>query len=336
MKLFELEAFGLDHLKRVERPEPKPGADEVMIRVRAVSLNYRDLLIVQGKYNPRMALPRVPISDGAGEVVAVGAEVAAWKPGDRVVVPFFPAWLGGEFSAAKAASALGGDVDGLLREYAVVRADALLPIPAHLDYEQAATLPCAAVTAWNGLFVSGHLHPGQTLLLQGTGGVSLFGLQFGRMAGAKIILISSSDAKLERARKMGAHHGINYRTEPEWAKRVLELTDGRGVDLTLEVGGAGTLSKTLRATGYAGHVSLIGVLSGVAGEIQIGHILHKALTVRGIYVGSRAVFQAMNEAITQHRLEPVIDRVFPFDESPAAFRHLELAQHFGKIVIRIS
>ena len=335
MKLFEIQAFGLDHLRRTERLAPEPGADEVMIRVRAVSLNYRDLLTVQGKYNPHLGLPRVPISDGAGEIVSVGAEVTAWKPGDRVVVPFMPGWLDGELSAAKAASALGGDVDGLLREFATVRADALLPIPAHLGFEQAATLPCAAVTAWNGLFVSGNLQPGRTLLLQGTGGVSLFGLQFGKMAGATIILISSSDAKLERARAMGAHHTINYRTEPEWGKRVLELTEGRGVDLTLEVGGAGTLSKTLRATGYAGHISLIGVLSGAAGEVQIGHLLHKALTVRGIYVGSRAMFRAMNDAITQHRLEPVIDRVFSFDESPDAFRHLESAQHFGKIVIRM-
>jgi NADPH:quinone reductase-like Zn-dependent oxidoreductase len=335
MKLFEIEAFGLDHLKRAERPAPEPGPNEVMIRVRAVSLNFRDLLMVQGKYNPRLALPRVPLSDGAGEIISVGAGVTAWKPGDRVVVPFMPGWLDGEISPAKSASALGGEVDGLLREFAVIRADALLPIPPHLDFELAATLPCAAVTAWNGLFVSGDLQPGRTLLLQGTGGVSLFGLQFARMAGATIILISSSDAKLERARAMGAHHTINYRAEPEWEKRVLELTGGRGVDLTLEVGGAGTLPKTLRATGYGGHVSLIGVLSGIAGEVQIGQILHKALTVRGIYVGSRAMFQAMNEAITQHRLKPVIDRVFSFDESPEAFRHLESARHFGKIVIRM-
>ena len=335
VKLFELQSFGLDHLKRAERPTPEPGANEALVRLRAVSLNFRDLLMVQGKYNPHLKLPRVPISDGAGEIVSVGAEVTTWKPGDRVVIPFFPAWLDGELTAAKSASALGGEVDGLLREFAAVRADALLPIPAHLGFEQAATLPCAAVTAWNGLFVSGNLRPGQTLLLQGTGGVSLFGLQFGRLAGATIILISSSDAKLEGARAMGAHHTINYRTEPEWAKRVLELTGGRGVDLTLEVGGAGTLSKTLRATGHAGHISLIGILSGIAGEIQIGPILHKALTVRGIYVGSRSMFEAMNVAIAQHRLEPVIDRVFSFDETPEAFRHLESAQHFGKLVLRM-
>jgi NADPH:quinone reductase-like Zn-dependent oxidoreductase len=335
MKIFELQAFGIENLKGLERPTPEPGPEEVLIRIRAVSLNFRDLLVVQGKYNPRMKLPRIPVSDGAGDVVAVGRDVTAWKSGDRVVIPFFPAWLDGEFTAAKAESALGGNVDGLLREFTTVRADALLPIPEHLSFEQAATLPCAAVTAWNGLFVSGNLQAGQTLLLQGTGGVSLFGLQFGKISGAKIIIISSSDAKLERARAMGAHHTINYRTEPNWDKRVLDLTEGRGVDLTLEVGGAGTLSRTLRATGYAGHVSLIGVLSGIAGEVQLGHILHKALTVRGIYVGSRAIFQAMNQSIAQHRIEPVIDHVFSFDESPVAFRQLETAQHFGKIVIRI-
>jgi len=337
MKLFELrDSFGLDHLLLAERPAPEPLPGEVVIRLRAVSLNYRDLLIVQGKYNPRMKLPRIPLSDGAGEVASVGAEVTSWKPGDRVVAPFFPAWIDGELTAAKAASALGGDVDGLLSEYAVIRADALLPVPPHLTFEQAATLPCAAVTAWHGLFPSGDLQPGQTLLLQGTGGVSLFGLQFGRLAGATIILLSSSDAKLERARSMGAHHTINYRTTPDWEKRIHEITDGHGVDLTLEVGGAGTLSKTLRATCYGGYVSLIGVLTGIAGEVQIAPILHKSITIDGIYVGSRTMFAAMNAAITRHHLEPVVDRIFSFEESPEAFRHLESARHFGKIVIRLN
>jgi NADPH:quinone reductase-like Zn-dependent oxidoreductase len=336
MKLFEIrDAFGLDNLKQAERPVPEPRADEVLIRVHAASLNYRDLLVVQGKYNPRMKLPRVPLSDGAGEIVSVGADVTGWKSGDRVVVPFFPAWLDGELTATAAASALGGDVDGMLREFALVPASALLPIPDHLSYEQAATLPCAAVTAWNGLFVSGNLQPGQTLLLQGTGGVSLFGLQFGKITGANIIIISSSDAKLERARAMGAAHTINYRTAPDWEKRVLEITDGRGVDLTLEVGGTGTLTKTLKATRYGGQVSLIGVLGGISGDVQIAPILHKSITVRGIYVGSRATFESMNRALAQHKIEPIIDQVFDFDQTHDAFRHLESAQHFGKIVIRI-
>jgi NADPH:quinone reductase-like Zn-dependent oxidoreductase len=336
MKVFELRAFGLENLQSAERREPEPLEDEVLIRIRAVSLNFRDQLVVQGKYNPRMTLPRVPVSDGAGEVVSVGRDVTTWKPGDRVIIPFFPAWLDGELNAEKAASGLGGDVDGLLREFVTIRADALLPIPEHLSFEQAATLPCAAVTAWSGLFVSGNLRPGKTLLLQGTGGVSLFGLQFGKMAGANIIILSSSEAKLERARAMGAQHTINYRETPEWEKRVREITNGRGVDLTLEVGGAGTLAKTLKATGHAGHVSLIGVLSGSAGEIHLGQILHKALSIRGIYVGSRVMFQAMNASVTQHRLEPVIDRVFPFNDTVDAFRHLESGTHFGKIVIQFN
>ena len=336
MKIFEIrDSFGLDNLKLAERPTPEPRAGEVLIRIRAASLNFRDLLVVQGKYNPRMKLPRVPLSDGAGEIVSVGADVKDWKAGDRVVVPFFPAWLDGEITPLAAASALGGDVDGMLREFITVPAEALLPIPDHLSYEQAATLPCAAVTAWNGLFVSGNLRPGQTLLLQGTGGVSLFGLQFGKIAGATIILISSSDAKLERARSLGATHTINYRTNPEWEKQVHEITGGRGVDLTLEVGGTGTLSKTLKATRYGGQISLIGVLSGISGDVQIGPILHKSLIVRGIYVGSRSMFEVMNRTITQHKIEPVIDRVFAFEEAPEAFCYLESAQHFGKVVISI-
>jgi NADPH:quinone reductase-like Zn-dependent oxidoreductase len=318
-----------------ERPTPEPGAGEVLVRLRAVSLNYRDLLVIQGKYNPRMKLPRVPVSDGAGEVAAVGDGVTAWKAGDRVVIPFFPGWRDGPLSAAKVATALGGDVDGLLREFAVIPADALLPIPPRLSFEQAATLPCAGVTAWHGLFPAGDLRPGQTLLLQGTGGVSLFGLRFGKMAGATTILISSSDEKLERARTLGADHLINYKTEPAWDKRVLEITGGRGVNLTLEVGGTGTLSKTCRATAYAGRVSLIGVLSGITGDVQIGHILHKTLTVHGIYVGSREMFEAMNAAIAQQNLEPIVDRIFSFDETIAAFQHMERGRHFGKVVIRI-
>ena len=335
MKVFELRAFGLDQLVATERPMPRPGAGEVLVKLRALSLNFRDMLVVQGKYNPRMKLPRVPVSDGAGEVAEVGEGVAAWKTGDRVVIPFMPGWREGPLSAAGVATALGGDVDGLLREYAVISAAALLPIPSHLTFEQAAALPCAGVTAWNGLFFAGHLQSGQTLLLQGTGGVSLFGLQFGKAIGATTILTSSSDAKRERARSLGADHTINYKTQHDWDKRVLEITGGRGVDLTLEVGGTGTLSKTCRATAFAGHISLIGVLSGIAGEVQIGHILHKGLTVRGIYVGSREMFEAMNAAIAKHKLVPIVDRVFSFDDSITAFQHLESGQHFGKVVIQI-
>jgi NADPH:quinone reductase-like Zn-dependent oxidoreductase len=335
MKAFELQGFGLENLRVAERPRPEPAADEVLIRLRAASLNYRDLLMALGKYNPKMKLPRVPCSDGAGEVVSVGTAVTGWKAGDRVVVPFMPDWLEGGPDPSKSATALGGDVDGMLREFAAVRAEALLPIPEHLSFAEAATLPCAGVTAWNGLFVSGCLRPGQTLLLLGTGGVSLFGLQFGKMAGARIILTSSSEDKMKQARALGAHHTINYRTQPDWAKQVLELTEGKGVELTLEVGGAGTLSSTLRATRHGGSVSLIGVLTGIEGEVKLGSVLHKSIAIHGVYVGSREMFAAMNHAIALHRMKPVIDKTFSFEESVEAFRHLESGRHFGKVVITI-
>jgi NADPH:quinone reductase-like Zn-dependent oxidoreductase len=335
MKLYELRAFGLENLHAAERPDPKPQPHEVVVRIRAVSLNFRDLLLVTGKYNPRLKFPRVPVSDGAGEVVEAGSAVTNWKPGDRVVIPFMPDWLEGPPTPAKIVGALGGDVDGQLREYAAVRADALLPIPSHLTFEEAAALPCAAVTAWNGLFVSGHLLPGQTLLLQGTGGVSLFGLQFGLAAGATVILTSSDDAKLERARSLGAHHTINYRSNPDWDKKALEITGGRGVDLTLEVGGADTLSHTLRATRVGGEVSIIGILTGIESKLHLGPVLHRSIDLHGIYVGSREMFAHMNQAIEREQLRPVIDRVFSFADALKAFRHLESGRHFGKVVIRI-
>jgi NADPH:quinone reductase-like Zn-dependent oxidoreductase len=334
MNLFELrDGFGLEHLLPGERPDPEPGPREVLVRVRAASLNYRDLLVVEGRYNPRMQLPRVPLSDGAGEIAAVGAEVTGWNVGDRVVIPFFPAWREGALTREKAASALGGDVDGVLREYVTVPADCLLPIPEHLDFTQAAALPCAAVTAWNGLFVAGALQPGQTVLLQGTGGVSLFGLQLARAAGARTIVISSSDAKLERARGLGADETINYQTVPDWEKAVLDLTGGEGIDLTLEVGGAGTLPRTLRATRHGGRISLIGVLAGGGGDLQIFPILHKMLAVHGIYVGSRAMFADLNRLLARQRMVPVIDRVFDFAETPAALHYFREQAHFGKVCV---
>ena len=335
MKLYEIrERFGLDALTLTERPQPQPGPHEVLVRIKAVSLNYRDLMVVKGLYNPKMPLPRVPCSDAAGEVAAVGPGVTRVKVGQRVAGIFMQKWISGEVDDAKARSALGGAIDGLLAEYAVLHEAGLVHVPEHLSYEEAATLPCAAVTAWHGLITEGRIKPGDTVLCQGTGGVSLFALQFARLAGARVLITSSSDDKLKRARELGAAEGVNYKTTPKWGDKVRELTGGRGVDHVVEVGGAGTLGQSLRAVRMGGQISLIGVLSGV-GQADPLPILMKNVRVQGIFVGSREMFEAMNRAIAEHRLRPVVDRVFAFAEAPAAFRHMESAAHFGKICIRM-
>jgi NADPH:quinone reductase-like Zn-dependent oxidoreductase len=334
MKVFEIQnGFGLDALQLAERPEPKPGPGQVLLRLRAWSLNYRDLMVVKGVYNPRLKLPLIPLSDGVGQVVEVGAGVSRVKVGDRVAGAFMPGWIDGMLTDAKGKSALGGGVDGLLAEYAVLPADGVVPVPGHLSDEEAATLPCAAVTAWNALVSSGGLKAGDSVLIQGTGGVSLFALQFARLSGARVIATSSSDAKLARVLEMGASDGVNYKSNPDWEKKVLELTGGVGVDHVVEVGGAGTLPRSLKAVRTGGTISLIGVLSG-AGEVNPIPILMKNVRVQGIYVGSREMFEAMNRAVALHRLKPVVDRVFPFAEAREALRYMESAAHFGKIVIR--
>jgi NADPH:quinone reductase-like Zn-dependent oxidoreductase len=307
----------------------------VSVRVRATSLNYRDLLVVKGHYNPKIVLPCVPLSDGAGEVVTLGPGVSRFKPGDRVAAAFMPGWVAGAPSEAAAKSALGGGAAGMLAETVVIAAEGLVAIPEHLTFEEAATLPCAAVTAWHALVTEGHLQAGDTVLVQGTGGVSLFALQFARLHGARVIATSSSDEKLQRARALGASDGINYKTTPDWDKAVRELTGGQGVSHVVEVGGAGTLTRSLRAVKIGGRVSLIGILTGGAAEVNTVPILMKNLRVQGIYVGSREMFEAMNRAIALHRLRPVVDRVFTFDQAREAFKYLESAGHFGKIVIRL-
>lgn len=335
MKVYEIrERFGLDALKLTERPQPQPGPHEVLLRIKAASLNYRDLLVVKGQYNPKMPLPRIPLSDAAGEVAAVGPGVTRVQLGQRVAAIFMQKWLAGDLDDGKAKSALGGAIDGLLAEYAVLHEDGLVQIPEHLSFEEAATLPCGAVTAWHGLVTEGRVKPGDTVLLQGTGGVSLFALQFARLAGARVLITSSSNEKLERARKLGAAEGINYKETPEWGEKARELTGGRGVDHVVEVGGAGTLGQSLRAVRMGGHISLIGVLSG-GGQANPVPILMKNVRVQGIFVGSREMFEAMNRAIAVNQLRPIVDRVFSFDEAVQAFRHMESAAHFGKICIRV-
>jgi NADPH:quinone reductase-like Zn-dependent oxidoreductase len=336
MKAFQLQEFGgPDAVRPAELADPSPGPGQVLVRVRAVSLNFRDLLMSRGTYNPKLKLPMVPCSDGAGEVVGVGPGVTRFKSGDRVVAIFMTAWVDGPPDDEKGRSALGGGGVGMLAELVVLPEHALLPVPSHLTLEEAATLPCAGVTAWNALFASGEVKPGDTVLVQGTGGVSLFALQLARAAGARVIATSSSDQKLARALELGAAAGINYKTTPDWDKRARELTGGQGVDQIVEVGGAGTLPRSMRAVRMGGYIALIGILSGVSAEVNPMPILMKSIRVQGIFVGSRAMFEAMNRAITINNLRPVIDRVFEFEQVPQALKYLESGAHFGKIVVKV-
>jgi NADPH:quinone reductase-like Zn-dependent oxidoreductase len=336
MKAFQVVgSFGLDNLKQVELPEPQPGPGQVLVRMRAASLNYRDLVVIKGGYGPRQKLPVIPLSDGAGEVAAVGGGVTRVKVGDRVVGCFAPAWLEGPLTQEKVDSSLGCYVDGVLAQYVLFGAETMLPIPAHLSFEEAAALPCAALTAWNALFVADHLQPGATVVVQGTGGVSLFALLSSRTAGARVILTSSSDQKLARAKELGASAGINYKTTPDWDKEVRKLTEGRGADHVVEVGGAGTFNRSLNSVRIGGMVSMIGVLAGASAEVRTTLILFRSVRVQGIFVGSRAMMEEMNRAISAHGLHPVLDRTFPFAEAPAALRHLESGAHFGKVVVAI-
>jgi NADPH:quinone reductase-like Zn-dependent oxidoreductase len=337
MKAYEIQqSFGIDHLALSERPDPRPGPGQVLVKMRALSLNYRDLLVVKGLYNPKLRRPMIPVSDGVGEVVAVGEGVSSVKLGERVAGTFMQQWVAGGVTEAAAKTALGGAIDGLLAEYAVLHENGVVRPPAHLTDEEASTLPCAALTAWHGLIRAGRLRPGESVLVQGTGGVSIFALQFAHLGGARVIITSSSDQKLERARQLGASDGINYRTTPDWEERVRALTGGVGVDHVVEVGGAGTLAKSLKAVRMGGHISLIGVLADGGGQVNPIPILMKTVRVQGIFVGSREMFEAMNRAIALHQLRPVVDRVFPFAEAREAFRYLESGAHFGKVCIRVS
>ncbi len=335
MKLYRIPTAGsFDSLSLCEEAPPTPGPFQVLVRVRATCLNYRDLMVLMGRYG-RGGLPPnvVPLSDGAGEVLAVGPGVTRVKPGDRVAGIFMQTWLAGEITAESGASAMGGSIDGMLAEQVVLHENGLVHLPPHLSFEEAATLPCAGVTAWHALAEHARIRAGDTVLIQGTGGVSIFALQFARMMGARVIATSSSDAKLERVKAMGAETGINYRNTPEWQDAVRAATGGRGVDAVVEVGGPGTFSRSLQSLRVGGKLSLIGVLTGAA-EVNPTAIMRASVNVQGIYVGSRAMFEAMNRAIAANDMHPVIDRVFPFAEARAAYQHLQSGAHFGKVVIR--
>ena len=336
MKAYEINEFGIENLTLAEREKPVPKESEVLVKMHAASLNYRDLMMIKGAYNPRLKMPLVPFSDGAGEVVEVGESVTKFKVGDRVTPIFMQGWIDGAIDAKKARTALGGDTDGVLREFGTFDEQGLVCIPDHFSYEEAATLPCAAVTAYHALYHSGNLKPEDSILLQGTGGVSIFALQLAGVLGCRIIITSSSDEKLERTKKLGATDFINYETTEDWDKKVLELTEKRGVDHVVEVGGAGTMQKSVNAVKTGGHIAVIGVLSG-AGDFNPTSILMKSVCLQGIYVGSRQMFEDMNRIFSQHtHLKPVIDKVYEFNEVKDALRCMESGSHFGKIVVKIS
>jgi NADPH:quinone reductase-like Zn-dependent oxidoreductase len=334
MKAFEIQDFGIDNLALVERETPRPASGQVLVRLTASSLNYRDYMVVKGTYNPKLKRPMIPLSDGAGVVEEVGSGVARFKKGDRVAGIFFQKWLDGPPTREKFQSALGGGIDGAAREYMVLHEDGLVAVPDSLSDVEAATLPCAAVTAWHALFEHTPPHPGEAVLIQGTGGVSMFALLFARAAGLRAIVTSSSEDKLARARELGADETINYKTNPDWEKEALRLTGGAGVDNVVEVGGSDTLGKSIRAARPGGAISVIGVLSGGAPTVSPLQILTSSARVQGIYVGSRAMFERMNRAILFHKIEPVIDRTFPWKELKEALRYMESQQHFGKICLQ--
>ena len=324
---------GIDSLKLADIPEPKPGPGEVLVRVRASSINYRDLSTVENPGPRGLPHGRVPNSDGAGEVVEVGPGVTRAKAGDRVAGTFFETWTDGRITARDMARARGGTADGLLAEYRVLNEDGLVHIPAHMSYEEAATLPCAAVTAWHSLVEAGGVKRGETVLLLGTGGVSVVALQLAGILGARAIVTSSSDEKLARAKVLGAWETVNYKAVPDWETRVLELTGGEGVDHTVEVGGPGTLTRSLAATRIGGSVGMIGVLTGGGAETAL--INRRSIKVQGIYVGSRRMFEDMNRAMAAAAMKPVVDRSFPMAEARAAYHAMRAAGHFGKLVVSI-
>ncbi len=327
-------AFGIDSLTQVELPDPVAKPGEVVVRMRAASLNYRDLMVVTGTYNPRQPLPLVPFSDGVGEVVAVGPGVTRVKIGDRVCPIFAQGWLEGEVTMAKLKTTLGSPLPGVLSEFFITHEAGLVKPPAFLTDAEAATLPCAGLTAYNALLGTGKLTAGDTVLVQGTGGVSIFALQFAKMVGARAIVTSSSDAKLERAKSLGAWETINYKTTPDWDKRAVELTDRVGVDHVVEVGGAGTLMRSMRAVRVAGTISVIGALAGASQDMNVLPVLMRHLRLQGIIVGSRTTFEAMNRAIEATGLRPVVDaKSFAFAEAREAITYMGSGGHFGKIVV---
>lgn len=337
MKAIEISAFGISNLKLSHQPKSSPADNEVLVKIDAVSLNYVDLLVVKGLLNPDLPLPYIPGCDGAGIVESVGKDVTGFQPGDMVATTFIPNWVSGKPTNVttdySTRQGLGG-VAGQLSEYKLFKVNQLIKSPANLSSLEASTLPIAGLTAWNALQY-GNLQPGETVLLHGTGGVSIFALQFAASVAAKVIITSSSDAKLERARQLGANLTINYRDRPDWENVVSEFTDGQGADLIIETVGGQNLQKSLNALRMGGHISVMGLLDGFETSINALALLHQQATIKGMEVGSTYDFEAMNQAIAFHDIHPVIDKVFDFDETQAAFEYLEKGMHFGKVVIKL-
>ncbi|CCQ95030.1 Zinc-type alcohol dehydrogenase-like protein C1773.06c [[Clostridium] ultunense Esp] len=335
MKVFEIQnGFGLNHVVMTEREVPVPGPGEVLVKIRAVSLNSRDLGVIDGFYYPNMNFPLIPVSDGVGEVVATGERTTRFRVGERVSATFSQRWISGNPTKEWLDGLLGGPLDGMLAEYRVLHEDGLVRVPEHLTDAEAAALPCAGVTAWQAVVTEGKVKAGDVVVVQGTGGVSLFAMQFAKLHGASVIITSSSDEKLERAMQLGADYGINYRRTPDWDQAVLEWTNGRGADHVVDVGGASTLNRSIAACRFGGHVSLIGLLSGAeVKDFRLVPAFQKRIRLQGINVGNRDMFEAMNRAIALNKLRPVIDRTFPFEQSVEALRYLAKGNHFGKIAI---
>jgi len=336
MKQIQLSSFGIENLKLINASEPgKPNTGEVLVRMRAASLNFRDNLVIAGKYNPKFPTPMIPCSDGAGEVIEIGEGVSEFQVGDRVLATFAPRWIADKATHQEMRHTLGGPLDGTLREYIIFSDSGLVKLPDHLSFEEGATLPCAALTAWSAFHIYSRLVAGEVVVIQGTGGVSLFGLQFAKLSGAKIILTSSSEEKIEKAKALGADFCINYKQTPEWGKEVRHLTKKIGADHILEVGGAGTLEQSITACKPFGVVHLIGILAGRSGELNLLPAVMNNIKIQGIVVGGRKAFQEMNHAIEAGVLKPVVDKIFPIEETKEALDYLKSGSHFGKIVISI-
>lgn len=336
MRTYEIQKFGIDELALIEQDTATPKANEVLIKFHAFSINFRDVMVIEGAYNPRLRFPAIPFSDGAGEIVEIGENVTRWKVGDRVSPIFTQGWIDGEISKEISRTAIGGGKpwDGVLREYAAFDEKGVLAIPEYLSYQEAATLPCAGVTAWHALAVSGKLKAGDTVLTLGTGGVSVFALQIAKMFGAEVISTSSSDEKLSKMKELGADHLINYRTREDWDKAVLEITDGKGVDHVVEVGGSGTLSRSVNAVRVGGHIAMIGALD-TSGEFNHVPLFMKSIRAQGIFVGSRKYFEGLNKAFAVNAIKPVIDKVFDFNDAREALKYMKNGSHLGKVVIEI-